>query len=38
MNTEKAELFTPAPEWSGRSDGPGPEHARWHSVINQSTD
>ena len=33
MNTEKAELFTPAPEWSGRSDGPGPEHARWHSVI-----
>ncbi|MFS0468499.1 arginase family protein, partial [Corynebacterium striatum] len=36
MNTEKAELFTPAPEWSGRSDGPGPEHARWHSVINQS--
>ncbi|MDU7790404.1 MAG: formimidoylglutamase, partial [Corynebacterium sp.] len=38
MNTEKAELFTPAPEWSGRSDGPGPEHARWHSVINQSTE
>ena len=36
MNTEKAELFTPAPEWSGRSDGPGPEHARWHSVINQA--
>ncbi|MEQ9999158.1 formimidoylglutamase [Corynebacterium sp. KPL4015] len=36
MNTESAPLFTPAPEWSGRSDGPGPEHARWHSVINQA--
>lgn len=21
------------PEWSGRDDGPGPEHARWHSRI-----
>ena len=19
--------------WSGRGDGPGPEHARWHSVV-----
>ncbi len=36
MNTESAPLFSPAPEWSGRSDGPGPEHARWHSVINQA--
>ncbi|MBK4163647.1 formimidoylglutamase [Corynebacterium macginleyi] len=36
MNTESAPLFTPAPEWSGRSDGPGAEHARWHSVINQA--
>ncbi|GAB3942947.1 formimidoylglutamase [Corynebacterium tapiri] len=26
-------LYSPAPDWSGRSDGPGPEHARWHSVI-----
>lgn len=23
----------PPPAWSGRDDGPGPEHARWHSVI-----
>ena len=29
MNTESAPLFTPAPEWSGRSDGPGAEHARF---------
>ena len=21
-------------EWNGRVDGPGPEHARWHSVID----
>ena len=21
-------------EWTGRVDGPGPEHARWHSVID----
>lgn len=21
------------PEWTGRNDGPGPEHARWHSRI-----
>lgn len=30
-------MFTPAPAWTGRNDGPGPEHARWHSVINTST-
>lgn len=23
----------PAPEWSGRNDGPGVEHARWHNTI-----
>ena len=33
MNTESAPLYTPAPTWSGRADGPGAEHARWHSVI-----
>lgn len=33
MNTVEAELFTPAPEWTGRNDGPGPEHARWHSTV-----
>ncbi|OFK64410.1 formimidoylglutamase [Corynebacterium sp. HMSC076G08] len=33
MNTVDAPAYSPAPEWSGRSDGPGPEHARWHSVI-----
>lgn len=27
-------LYAEAPEWSGRSDGPGPEHARWHSAIS----
>lgn len=21
------------PEWTGRNDGPGPEHARWHSRV-----
>ncbi|SDS79187.1 formimidoylglutamase [Corynebacterium timonense] len=31
-----AELFTPATAWSGRDDGPGPQHARWHSVIDTS--
>ena len=33
MNTVSAPLYTPAKAWSGRDDGPGPEHARWHSVI-----
>lgn len=33
MNTVDAPAYSPAPEWSGRSDGPGPEHARWHSVV-----
>lgn len=34
MNTVDAPAYSPAPEWSGRSDGPGPEHARWHSVVH----
>ena len=34
MNTVTAPLFTPASNWSGRDDGPGPEHARWHSVVD----
>ncbi|NCD20774.1 MAG: formimidoylglutamase, partial [Actinobacteria bacterium] len=29
---QRAELRPPQ-RWSGRDDGPGPEHARWHSVI-----
>ena len=33
MNTVTGDLFTPAAPWSGRDDGPGPEHARWHSVM-----
>ena len=33
MNSVDAPAYSPAPEWSGRSDGPGPEHARWHSVV-----
>lgn len=23
----------PAPAWTGRDDGPGPQHARWHTVV-----
>lgn len=38
MNTESAPLYTSAPTWSGRSDGPGPEHARWHNVISPLND
>ncbi|WP_293769395.1 formimidoylglutamase [uncultured Corynebacterium sp.] len=33
MNTVDAPLYSPAPAWSGRDDGPGAEHARWHTVI-----
>lgn len=33
MNIETAPLYAPAPTWSGRNDGPGSEHARWHSTI-----
>ncbi|KHO29611.1 formimidoylglutamase [Corynebacterium minutissimum] len=33
MNSVDAPAYSPASEWSGRSDGPGPEHARWHSVV-----
>ncbi len=33
MNTVTGDLFTPPAPWSGRDDGPGPEHARWHSVM-----
>lgn len=33
MNTVDAPLYSPAPEWTGRTDGPGSEHARWHSTI-----
>src|SRR5699024_1290651 len=38
MNTEHGPLYTPAEPWSGRDDGPGPEHARWHSVITPLED
>ncbi len=31
-SSPRAELRPPQ-RWSGRDDGPGPEHARWHSVI-----
>ena len=37
MNTVTAPLFSPASEWSGRNDGPGPEHARWHSTIDTAS-
>lgn len=37
MNTvDNLPLFTPAQPWSGRDDGPGPENARWHSVVDTS--
>lgn len=36
MNTVEGELYTPPAAWSGRDDGPGPEHARWHSAIDTS--
>lgn len=31
--SEAAALYTPATAWEGRNDGPGAQHARWHSVI-----
>lgn len=34
MNTIEGPLYAPADAWSGRDDGPGPEHARWHSVVS----
>ena len=37
MNTVDAPLFTQPQAWSGRDDGPGPEHARWHSSIALDT-
>ena len=33
MNTVTAPLFAPAPDWTGRDDGPGAEHARWYSEV-----
>ena len=38
MNTVTAPLFTPASNWTGRNDGPGPEHARWHSVVDTAAE
>ncbi|MER5392453.1 formimidoylglutamase [Saccharopolyspora sp. NPDC002686] len=29
-------MSTAAPEWTGRTDGPGPEHRRWHNAIGES--
>ncbi|WP_165165383.1 formimidoylglutamase [Corynebacterium qintianiae] len=37
MNTVTAPLFSPPEPWSGRDDGPGPEHARWHSAISSAS-
>lgn len=37
MNSLDLPLYSPAPEWTGRDDGPGPEHARWHSVVTPAT-
>lgn len=31
--TSSAPLYSPAQAWEGRNDGPGAEHARWHSVV-----
>lgn len=38
MNTVSAPLYTPPAAWSGRDDGPGPDHARWHSVMRYCAD
>ena len=38
MNTITAPLFAPATEWTGRNDGPGPEHARWHSEVSTAAE
>ena len=38
MNTVSAPLYTPPAAWSGRDDGPGPDHARWHSVMQYCAD
>ncbi|WP_288725118.1 formimidoylglutamase [uncultured Corynebacterium sp.] len=35
MNTVSAPLYSPFESWRGRDDGPGPDHARWHSVIRR---
>ena len=32
-NTPAAEATGPAPVWTGRHDGDGPEHARWHQLV-----
>ncbi|MEV0700248.1 formimidoylglutamase [Saccharopolyspora sp. NPDC050389] len=29
-------MSTPVLRWTGRVDGPGPEHRRWHNAINES--
>lgn len=31
-------ISSDAPAWSGRHDGDGPEHARWHQAIRQTGD
>ena len=39
MNTvDELPLFSEPGEWKGRVDGPGPEHARWNSVITPAAD
>ncbi|TKW75226.1 MAG: formimidoylglutamase, partial [Staphylococcus hominis] len=38
MNTVTAPLFAPAPDWTGRDDGPGAEHARWHSEVSTNAE
>ncbi|MEV6230800.1 formimidoylglutamase [Saccharopolyspora shandongensis] len=29
-------MSTSVPRWTGRVDGPGPEHRRWHNAIDES--
>lgn len=39
MNTvDELPLFSEPGDWKGRVDGPGPEHARWNSVITPVAD
>lgn len=37
MTTDASQSSAPTP-WTGRDDGPGPEHRRWHHVAAGATD
>lgn len=37
MSRELSATSRPAQPWTGRDDGPGPEHLRWHHVVSPWT-